>query len=203
VAQRVKKHYDRDSLVIYPPVEIDKFLELVPKEGDYFFTYGRLVAHKRTDIIVETFNDLGWKLKIAGSGRELDSLKSLAKGNIEFLGRVSDVELKTLLANCKALIFAANEDFGIVPVEAMAAGKSVVAFEAGGVLESIIPKLSGEFFSPQTPTALKQILVNFDPKKYDPKTIRLHAQKFDKKVFQAKMRQLVSQLWKNEAKDTL
>jgi glycosyltransferase involved in cell wall biosynthesis len=202
VKKRIKKIYDRDSIVIYPPVETEKFAGLIGKAGDYYFTFGRLVAHKRTDLLVQVFNELGWPLKIAGEGLELINLKKMAKGNIEFLGRVSAMELKNYLANCRAVLFVAEEDFGIVPVEAMAAGKAVIAFEAGGVLESVIPGVTGEFFSPQTAEGLKKVLTGFDPKKYDARTIKSVAAKFNKNTFQTKIKQLTQILWINKAKDT-
>jgi glycosyltransferase involved in cell wall biosynthesis len=191
VRGRIKKHYGRDSLVIYPPVETERFEGLTPTAGDYYFSYGRLVAHKRVDIVVEAFNTLRWPLKIAGTGLEYDNLKRMAKENIEFLGRVSDEELDKQLSGCKAVIFSAEEDFGIVPVEAMASGKAVIAFEAGGVLESVRPGVTGEFFSHQTADSLIKVLKNFDPKKYDTHSIRSHAHKFAKEVFITGMRKLV------------
>lgn len=193
--KRIKKHYNRDAVVIYPPVETEKFENMTLTDEGYFLTYGRLVAHKRTDIIIQAFNALGWPLKVAGSGLEFDNLKKLAKSNVELLGRVGEAELLKLLARCTAVIFAADEDFGIVPVEAMSAGKSVVAYRAGGVLESVLPGRTGEFFPQQTPDSLIKTLKDFNPKAYDSKFIRNHAQKFNKKTFQTSIKKLVENAW--------
>ena len=204
VKKRIRKHYDRDAIVIYPPVEVEKFANLKGESGDYYFTYGRLVAHKRVDIIVEAFNQLGWKLKIAGSGLEKEKLIKQAHPNIEFLGRVDEEELKKQLASCKAVIFAADEDFGIVPVEAMAAGKPVIAFESGGVLESIVPGVTGVFFSHQTVASLVKTLEKFKPEHYDSTRLRLQAQKFNKNSFQTNFHKLVNITWTTKpVKDTL
>ncbi len=192
---RIQKHYQRSAEVIYPPVDIKKFAELKPTTGNYFFTYGRLVAHKRTDIIVEAFNELGWPLKVAGSGLEFEKLKKMAKSNVEILGRVDDEKLKKLIAGCKAVIFAAEEDFGIVPVEAQAARKPVVAYFAGGVLESVVPKVSGVFFKHQTPQSLKEALEDFNPKEFDPDMIGQNAQRFSVETFQTNMKRLVEKLY--------
>lgn len=196
VKSRVKKHYNRDAIVLYPPVETGKFENLPIKDEGYYFTYGRLVAHKRVDIIVAAFNSLGWPLKIAGSGLEMDNLKKEAKGNIEFLGRVDEKQLIKEIASCRAVVFAADEDFGIVPVEAMAAGKSVIAYEAGGVLESIRPGYTGEFFPRQDKDSLIASLQKFNPGRYDPKIIRAQAAKFNKEVFQSNFQKLVWELFK-------
>ncbi|MCL5411613.1 MAG: glycosyltransferase [Patescibacteria group bacterium] len=193
VRERVKKHYTCDSEVIYPPVEIKKFLKVDPQKGEYFFTYGRLVAHKRVDLIVEAFNQLGLPLKIAGSGLELDNLKKKAKSNIEFLGRIDDSELVKYLSRCYGVIFAANEDFGIVPVETMAAGKPVIAYRAGGVLESILPGKTGEFFYPQTTEALVEAIRKFKPQDYDPAVCRKQAENFDKERFKEKIQKFVEE----------
>jgi glycosyltransferase involved in cell wall biosynthesis len=190
---RVRKHYLCEAEVVYPPVDIKKFLKVESNRGEYFFTYGRLVAHKRVDLIVEAFNQLGLPLKVAGSGLELGRLKKMAKANVEFLGRISDQSLLEYLSRCRAVIFAAHEDFGIVPVEAMAAGKPVIAYQAGGVLESILPGETGGFFFPQNSKALINTVKNFNPEKYDPGLCRKQAEKFDKEQFKEKIKRFVEE----------
>src|SRR5205807_8409905 len=122
-------------------------------------------------------------LKIVGRGRQADELQSRANSNIQFLGAVSDAELKKLYANCKAFIFPGQEDFGIAPLEAQASGRPVIAYGAGGALETVIPGITGEFFREQTPEALSEVISRFDSEAYSPTEIRRHAEKFDTEVF--------------------
>jgi glycosyltransferase involved in cell wall biosynthesis len=190
VARRIKKHYRREAEVIYPPVETS-FYTPNGQQGNYFFTVSRLIPYKRIDIAVEAFNKLGLPLKIAGVGPEKDRLQAMAKGNIEFLGRISDDEMKKHYASCQAFLFPGEEDFGITPVEAQAAGRPVIAFGSGGCLETVVPGLSGEFFSAQTPEALAEIIRKFDAARYNPLEIRKNAERFDKEVFNTEIRKFV------------
>src|SRR3990167_7329465 len=161
---RIKKYYLRDSKLIYPPVNTDKFY--VSKNiSNYFFIVGRLVSYKRFDVVIEAFNKLGWSLKVAGVGPELKRLKKLAKNNIEFLGLISDDKLAKLYSECKAFIFPQEEDFGITPLEAMASGRPVIAFRGGGAMETIIEGKTGIFFNQQTSEALEECLKTFDETK--------------------------------------
>src|SRR5207302_8397033 len=117
-----------------------------------------------------------------GKGRQAAELQAHAKPNIEFVGAVPDAELKKLYAQCKAFIFPGQEDFGIAPLEAQASGRPVIAYGAGGALETVLPGVTGEFFTDQTTEALAHTLSRFDPSEYDPAIIRRHAQKFDTEV---------------------
>lgn len=157
VRQRIERIYGRESTVIYPPVAIDKFQPVTGKD-DYFIMAGQLVPYKRPDLAITAFNRLGLPLKVVGAGPELGKLKSRAQNNIEFTGYVSDAELSSLLAGARALIFPGEEDFGIISVEAQAAGTPVIALGKGGVLETVLGRhyndpistgegLTGLFFS--------------------------------------------------------
>lgn len=184
VQERIKKYYKRDSSVIYPFVNTDNFS--INKEiKDFFLIAGRMVPYKRNDIVIEAFNQLTDKhLKVVGAGYGLDELKKLAKSdNIEFTGRVSDEELKKYFATCRAFIFAAEEDFGITPLEAMASGRPVIAYGAGGATETVKSDVTGLFFKEQTAASLINTIKNFNYKDYDSKKIREHSLSFNKEIF--------------------
>jgi len=179
VAKRIKKYYGRDATVIYPGVDVDKFTAgKLDDVKDYFLFVSRLVDYKRCDIVIEAFNKLKLPLKIIGRGPEKNKLMKMADSNIEFLGFLSDNDMKKYYREAKAFIFAAEEDFGIVPVEAMASGRPVIAFGKGGTTESVVDGVSGMFFHEQTAESLVEAITKFDVKKYDSNIIRKHAEKF-------------------------
>lgn len=185
VAKRIKKYYGRESTVIYPPVEIGKF-SVSAEPGKYFLIGGRLAPYKRVDMVIEAFKQTGLPLKIYGNGIDLPRLRQLAEGhdNIEFLGRyVSDEEKAGLYRDCIAFINPQEEDFGITPLEANASGRPVIAYAAGGALETVKPGVTGEFFDEQTAESLAGALKKFDPTRYDAKTIRTHAETFSVERF--------------------
>lgn len=190
VAQRIKKHYRREAEVIYPPVDTGYFTPTADG-GDYFFIVSRLIPYKKIDLAVEAFNRLGLPLKIAGDGPERERLQAMAKSNIEFLGRISDEEMRKHYALCKAFIFPGEEDFGITPVEAQAAGRPVIAYGAGGCLETVVPGVTGEFFAPQTADALVEVIRRFEPAKYRPEQVRAHAGEFDREIFKQRIKDFV------------
>ena len=193
VADRILQYYKRDSTVIYPPVNTDQFSVSSGDDG-YYLIVSALVPYKRVDLAVETFRKSGEKLLIVGTGPEMSRLQSLASGNIEFLGWQSDAELTKLYGRCRALIFPGIEDFGIVPLEAMASGKPVVAFGEGGALETVVDDPvhgTGVFFYEQTPAALEAALVTLRSRSMNPAGIRNHAQEFDRKIFSEKFRRHV------------
>ena len=195
VKKRIKKFYRRDSDVIYPPCNIDKF-NLSEKEGTYFLAIGRLIAYKRFDLIVEAFNKNKLPLKIVGEGGELEHLKEMAKSNIQFLGRVPENELSLMYENCKALIFPQFEDFGIIPVEAMACGRPVICFAKGGALETVIDKKTGIYFQDQTSESLNHGIKEFLETEFDFKKIRAHCEKFSGEKFEAHFSQYVRKTYK-------
>jgi len=163
VAERIERTYGRDSVVIYPPVDTDFFeAAAAEKKQDYFLYCGHLTRYKRPDIAVKAFNRNGRKLWVVGSGEDYPALRKMAGANITFLGGVSQDQLKDLYAGARALIFPGTEDFGIVPLEAQAAGTPVIAFRAGGALETVIEGETGLFFSQQTEKSLCEAIEEFE-----------------------------------------
>ncbi len=190
VRDRIQKYYGRDSVVIHPPVDVERFF-VSQKPKDYFLAGGRLVAYKRFDLIVDACNKTGFKLKIFGTGPVEAELKKMAKPNVEFLGRVPDAELPELYANAKAFIHPQEEDFGITPVESMAAGRPVIAYKKGGAIETVVDGVTGELFEEQSWEELADHLIRFDDKKYDPAAIRKHAEQFGTERFAREMKEFV------------
>ncbi len=190
VQRRIKKYYRRESEIIYPPVDTQRF---APSAGydDYFLIVGRLVPYKRIDLAVQACSKLGLRLQVGSTGRDMARLKALAGPTVEFLGRVPDEQLPTLLARCRAFLFPGAEDFGIAPVEAMAAGRPVIAYASGGALDTVIEGRTGTFFDEQTVEALSDALRRFDPDSYDPAVIRRHAEQFDAAIFKQKIQHYV------------
>ncbi|MDD5590021.1 MAG: glycosyltransferase [Candidatus Portnoybacteria bacterium] len=193
VARRIEKYYGLSSEVIHPPVKCDLFR--IAEDAGFFFIVARFLSYKRVDVAIRAFNALGWPLKIAGNGPELNRLKKIAGPNIEFLGLVSDDKLRDLYGRCRAFIFPQEEDFGITAVEAMAAGRPVIAYRAGGALEIIKEGASGLFFDEQTPESLIKALKNFNDENFKPEIIRQEALAFDKEIFKQKIKQFVERSW--------
>ncbi|MCA9891724.1 MAG: glycosyltransferase [Anaerolineae bacterium] len=194
IQERIKSYYDRESVIIYPPVETDRFQPVSPEEvEDYFLIVSRLIPYKRIDLAVQAATRLNVPLKIGGKGRDMERLRAMAGPSVEFLGFVPDDELPTLMAKAKAFIFPGLEDFGITPVQAEAAGRPVIAYGAGGALDTVIPGMTGEHFAELTVDSLAEVMANFDASHYDPQTIRQHALKFDVGVFDAQVRAFVDQ----------
>src|SRR3989344_748470 len=191
VKQRVSKYYQRDSLVIHPPVDAD-FFQASKESGEYFLMVGRLVTYKKFDVAIKAFNQLSLPLYIAGVGPQLKHLKKIAGPRIKFLGSVSDKEIKDLYAKSKALIFPQEEDFGIVPLEAMASCRPVIAFRSGGAVETIEEGKTGLFFDEQTVDSLAYAVKNFDSSKFYPEDCRKQAEKFDVTVFRNKILEKLS-----------
>ena len=185
IKERIGKYYRRPATVIYPPVNISKFPigKWKMENGKYFLMVGRLVSYKRFDLAIRVFNHLGLPLKIVGIGPESNKLKKMAGKNIEFLGLVSDEQLAGLYAGSRALIFPQEEDFGIVPLESMASGKPVIAYGAGGALETIVEGKTGLFFSEMTDDSLVEAIRKFETTKFNPWACRAQAEKFDISVF--------------------
>ncbi len=195
VAGRIRQYYRRPADVIHPPVNLEQFL-LSNEDDGYFLIVSALVPYKRVDLAIETFNRLGERLVIVGTGPELTRLKAIAAPKVEFLGWQSEVELAKLYARCRALIFPGIEDFGIVPLEAMASGKPVVAFGRGGALETVSDdpqRPTGVFFYEQTPEALKEAVLKLRTIKFDPRSIRKHAERFDRKIFKEEYKNYIEQ----------
>jgi len=193
VRQRILKYYRSDARVVFPPVDTEAFsLSDAPKT--YFLAGGRIMACKKFDLIVETFNRLRLPLKIFGSGPMVDELKAIAKDNIQFLGRVSDEEKARLYQDCIAYLNPQEEDFGITVVEAMACGRPVIAYNKGGATETIIDGKTGAFFDEQTWESLADALIRFDHTQFDPQAIRAHSEQFSHKAFTNQIQEMVSMI---------
>jgi glycosyltransferase involved in cell wall biosynthesis len=190
VRKRIQRYYHRDAAVIFPPVDTDQFT-LSKTDDGYFLMVTALVPYKRVDLAVEVFNRTGDKLLIVGKGTETKRLRAMANPNIEFLGWKSDEDLARLYRGCKALIFPGEEDFGIVPLEAMATGKPVAAFGKGGALETVIDGKTGVFFKEQTAEALSSALRSLHAISFDPESIRKHALQFSRRYYMEKMKDFI------------
>lgn len=191
VAQRIEKYYRRKvAEVLYPPVEVERFQPSRRIES-YFLIVSRLEPHKKVDLAVQAFNELKFPLKIVGDGPELRRLQAMAKPNVELLGRVSDESKLGLLSHCQAFIYPQEEDFGITAVEAMASGRPVIAYGKGGALETIVPGITGEFFSEHSASSLKAAVAKFNPTRYTSSRIAAHAAKFSKAHFKKNFTALV------------
>ena len=186
IAQRIKKYYQRDSVVIYPPVDVAKF-KVVQHHDPFFLLISRLRPYKRVDLAIKAFNALRLPLVIIGGGEEEARLKRLAKPNITFLGEVSDEVRNDYLSRCQALIHPQEEDFGITIVEAMASGRPVIAYGSGGATETVILGVTGTFFNDQSWEALAYTVMNFRSSEFDPVSIRQHAEQFDVALFRQKI----------------
>jgi len=207
VKERIKRFYDRDSIVVYPPIDKDIFkdIDLKPKgmKCDYYLSFGALVPYKKIDLLVKVFNMRKDKLLIIGDGSEKKRLESMANPNIEFKGYVPDNELKKYIVNAKALLFPGEEDFGMIPLEVMARGVPVIAYGKGGALETVLendnPETStGLFFYRQSEDAIEDAIKEFEKNEsyYDPFFLRNHALKFSEDNFKLNFLQAVKQMLK-------
>ncbi len=195
VARRILESYGRDSIVINPPVETEKF-SVSSQIDDYYLVVSRLKPYKKIELVIETFNRTKLPLKIIGEGDYGRKLQQLAGPTIEFLGSVSDKELSSFYSRCRALIFPGEEDFGIAPVEAAAAGRPVIAYRKGGALETVIEGETGIFFDEQTPEALVAAIRRFEKIDFSSQKIREHAASFDKEIFKKKIKEFVQEKYK-------
>lgn len=196
VAHRIKKYYNRESTVIYPPVDTATF-HVSQTVGDYYLLISRLRPYKRVELAIRAFNKLGLPLYIIGDGEEEDRLRAIAGPTITFLGFVSEEEKIKYLSECKAFIHPQEEDFGITPVEAMASGRPVIAYGAGGVLETVIPGTTGVFFDEQSWEALADTVIHFKSEAYDPATIRAHADEFNVARFKERITAFIEKTWQD------
>lgn len=194
IARRIMKLYKREAAVIYPPVDVDRFIIGKEKE-DFYITVSRLVSYKKVDLIVRAFDQLpDRKLVVIGDGPELKALKKIASSNITFMGFQSEAVIGDMLKRAKAFVYAAEEDFGIVPVEAQACGTPVIAYGKGGVLETVVAGETGFFFDEQTESALIEAIKNFEQSEsLDPEMIRQNAERFNKARFLREMAAFVEE----------
>ena len=192
VRQRIERFYRRDAVVIHPPVSVERFT-VRDEHRDYFLVVSRLVPYKRIDLAVQAFGKLGLPLKVVGDGRDRQRLQAMASPNVEFLGRLPDHQVEELLSGCRAFVFPGEEDFGIAPLEAQAAGRPVIAYAAGGALETVVEGVTGLFFREQTAESLADVVAGFDDADFDGAAIRRHAEGFDKERFKSKLSAFVNE----------
>lgn len=199
IARRIKKFWGREATVIYPPVNTEWLSVGKNPPEDFYVAFSRFVPYKKIDIAIEACGALGRRLVVIGSGSGEKALKKLASKytTIEFTGRISDEEVADFLQRCRALIFCAEEDFGIIPVEAQACGRPVIAFGKGGALETVVDKKTGLFFYEQTTESLKSALLEFEALDnahiFNPSDIALHAQKFSASRFRKELSAVIEE----------
>lgn len=202
VQQRIAKVYHRESSILYPPVQVGD-LTIPQTPEDYYLIVSRLIPYKRIDLAVQAFNQLGLPLRIVGEGRDKNKLQAMAGSNIQFLGYCSDEQRQQLMARCKAFIFPGEEDFGLAPLEAMAMGRPVVAYAAGGALDTVVDHKTGVFFTQPTPASLAQAVNSLKDCQFDPSAIHRHAKRFDESAFQAGIRRVLEQRPDNSSGDAV
>jgi glycosyltransferase involved in cell wall biosynthesis len=191
-AERIRKYYRRDSVVIPPPVDAQRFhFDPATQPEDYFLVVSRLIPYKRIDLAIQACNKLNLPLIVIGNGRDRDKLQKMAGPTIRFMGRLSDEEVLHYFSHCRALLFPGEEDFGITPLEAMASGRPVIAYGAAGALASVVDGVTGAFFKEQTVESLASVLASFDERQFDPQTIRNHALEFDVPRFRRRILQFI------------
>jgi glycosyltransferase involved in cell wall biosynthesis len=202
VADRIQRWYGREADVIYPPVDIDRF-HIEETHDDSYLVVSALAPYKRIDLAILAANQLQRPLRIIGTGQDEARLRRLAGPTVDFLGWRSDQEIALAYANCRALLFPGLEDFGIVPLEAMASGRPVIAYGAGGALETVVPLRvdhegeatpTGVLFSEQTVEALMRAIETFEANvsRFDPKALRAHAARFDRPIFKERVREYIA-----------
>jgi glycosyltransferase involved in cell wall biosynthesis len=184
VARRIAKYYRRGADVIHPPVDVDRFV-ISPSIDDYFLCLGQLVPYKRIDLAVRAFNELRKPLLIVGEGTEFSRLSRLAGPTVKLLGPQPDDVVRDCISRCRALVFPGEEDFGIVPVEAMASGRPVIAFGRGGALDTVIDQVTGILFNEQSMPALIDAVRQFESvsETFTAEAIARHAQQFRSEIF--------------------
>ncbi len=195
VQDRIRRYYQRESAIIYPPVNVERYQPSQDPPSDFFLIASRLIPYKRIDLAVEACNRLGVPLVVVGEGRGRAALEAVAGPTIEFRGRVSDADLAWLLSHCRAFIFPGREDFGIAPVEAQAAGRPVIAFAAGGALDTVVDGETGIFFYEQSVQSLVEAIERFSRLDFAPARIRRQAERFSLNRFKQELLAHVMDRW--------
>lgn len=191
----IRRAFGRESIVIYPPVHVERFSPATKREN-YYLTVSRLVPYKRVDLIVRAFNELGLPLIVAGDGLEQKALHKKAALNIQFLHAQSDAQIAQLMGSAKAFVYAAEEDFGIAPVEAQAAGCPVIGYRSGGLLETVVEGETGIFFDQQNGEAICQAVHRFETSaEFSVKKIRKNAERFSAGIFRENFSNFVEEAW--------
>lgn len=194
VAQRIARYYRRDADIVHPPVDMGRFAPHAGGPDDYYLFVSELVGYKRADLAIEAFRNTPRRLIVVGDGAERKALEKRATPNIELRGRVSVDALADLYARCRALIFPGEEDFGIVPVEAMASGRPVIAYRSGGATDSVVEDVTGLFFDHQSVASLTDALERFEAReaRFEPDTIVGHAHRFSEQAFRDRFQAVVA-----------
>jgi glycosyltransferase involved in cell wall biosynthesis len=187
VQARIRKYYRRDSTILYPPVDVERFAPSASPASDYYLAGGRLIPYKRVDLAIDAFNQLGLPLIVYGDGRDRQALEAKAGPTITFVGRVSWDALSDLFQHCRAFVFPGLEDFGIAPLEAQAAGRPVIAFAGGGALDTIVDGETGLLFREQTTQALVDAVLTFELLQLSPAACRRNAERFAAERFRREM----------------
>ncbi len=188
---RIKDIYEKNSDVLYPYVDTENIDPGNSFDGGYYLVISRLNKYKHVDVVVKTCNKLGLKLKVVGRGPELENLKSFGSGNIQFFSGLPDQILMNVISGCKALIVAAEEDFGLTPLEAQILGKPVIALKKGGTLETVIEGKTGVFFENPTIKDLSEAIGEFELLDFKSEDCKMNAEKFSKAVFKKRLIELV------------
>ncbi len=193
VARRIKEYYNREARVIYPPVNVKRFANPITKNEGYYLVVSRLIPYKRIDLAVQACNELGKELIVVGKGSELGKLRKLAGKTIRFDTEASDEAVVKYIQKCKAFLFAGFEDFGITPVEAMAAGKPIIGYANGGLGETVINGTTGILFKQQTIRDMKDAIEKFEQTTFSAVKIAQHAQNFSEAIFAKKMKEVIDE----------
>lgn len=193
-AERILRWYGRESYVLHAPIDLDRF-DVGPGKGDYALIVSRLLPYKRIDLAIEACRLAGMPLLVAGTGPAEEMLREAAKGtSTTMLGYVEDDALRVLLGNARVVLLPGAEDYGLVPLEAAAAGRPTVAYAAGGALETVVPGVTGAFFHEETAESLAAVLRAFDPRSYDASALRAHAERFSPQRFVQRLREIVQEV---------
>jgi glycosyltransferase involved in cell wall biosynthesis len=187
VAARIRKHYRRDALVVHPPVDVERHLYRPRREDDYYLVLGRVVPYKKVELAVGACATLGRRVKVVGEGRGLEAARTAAGPGAEFLGFMPDAEVDALLSGARAVLFPGEEDFGIVPVEAQAAGVPVIAYAAGGVRDTVVENETGVFHAEQTVTSVASAILQAESMQFDEYRLRANARRFGQERFRAEL----------------
>ena len=202
VAQRIKKIYGREAVVIPPPIDVQRF-EMANEVGDYYLILSRLMPYKRIDLAIEACKRANRRLIVIGDGPDRARLEKLADDRIEFLGRQPDTIVNYYAARCRALLFPGEEDFGMAPLEVNAAGRPVIAYRGGGAIETVVEGVTGIFFDQQTSLSLAEAIEEFEGLTWRQGNLRHHAEKFDRTVFAFRVLQFLGSVAPSSCSDEL